>query len=154
MEPERSVRLRGAPVIHDTIDNETIAINQRTGRYYSLDGAAVVVWQALEHGAPVPAIVALLAARYDADRSELESAVMGFLDELRAEELVVDGVTGGTSPAAPASAISSMSAGDGRPPFPGLVLHQYTDMEVLLLADPIHEVDESGWPTPQPTPKA
>lgn len=27
-----------------------------------------------------------------------------------------------------------------------LVFEKYTDMESLLIADPIHEVDEQGWP--------
>jgi hypothetical protein len=26
------------------------------------------------------------------------------------------------------------------------LFEKYTDMESLLLADPIHEVDEQGWP--------
>jgi hypothetical protein len=26
------------------------------------------------------------------------------------------------------------------------VLERYTDMQELLLLDPIHDVDESGWP--------
>lgn len=29
---------------------------------------------------------------------------------------------------------------------PALVFEKYTDMESLLIADPIHEVDEQGWP--------
>lgn len=29
---------------------------------------------------------------------------------------------------------------------PNLVFEKYTDMESLLIADPIHEVDEQGWP--------
>ena len=32
--------------------------------------------------------------------------------------------------------------------FAGLRLQRYTDLEVMLLADPIHEVDETGWPMP------
>jgi hypothetical protein len=27
------------------------------------------------------------------------------------------------------------------------VLHKHTDMQDLLLLDPIHEVDETGWPS-------
>jgi hypothetical protein len=30
------------------------------------------------------------------------------------------------------------------------VLQKYTDMADLLLLDPIHEVDEQGWPQPAP----
>lgn len=28
------------------------------------------------------------------------------------------------------------------------IFHKYTDMEDLLLLDPIHDVDETGWPKP------
>jgi hypothetical protein len=27
---------------------------------------------------------------------------------------------------------------------------KYSDMEDLIMLDPIHEVDESGWPHPKP----
>jgi hypothetical protein len=29
-------------------------------------------------------------------------------------------------------------------------LQKYTDMEELLLIDPIHEIDEVGWPSARP----
>ncbi len=35
-----------------------------------------------------------------------------------------------------------------RAPFSGLRLQRYNDLEVMLLADPIHEVDDTGWPMP------
>jgi hypothetical protein len=34
----------------------------------------------------------------------------------------------------------------GELPFVAPVLDKYTDMQELLLLDPIHEVDASGWP--------
>ena len=148
MDEGRGVRLRGAPVIHDTIDHETIAINQRTGRYYSLDGPAAVAWQALAGGTTRERLVHELGARYDATPEELSTAVTEFLAALRAEELIMD-----APEEAAHGAVAELGprVGNGtRPPFPGLTLHQYSDMEVLLLADPIHEVDESGWPTPLP----
>ena len=38
----------------------------------------------------------------------------------------------------------------GAPAFVVPTLEKYTDMEALLLADPIHEVDEAaGWPKPK-----
>ena len=33
-------------------------------------------------------------------------------------------------------------------PFEAPVLYTYTDMAELLLLDPIHDVDETGWPKP------
>jgi len=147
MEATAGVRLRGAPVIHDTIDGETIAINQRTGRYYSLDGPAAVIWQALASGTSRARLLDELAARYDASPTSLEAELDAFLAELRAEDLVVDDPASAGGPVAPDA---GPSPGVARQPFTGLALHHYSDMEVLLLADPIHEVDETGWPTPPP----
>jgi hypothetical protein len=36
--------------------------------------------------------------------------------------------------------------GIDKPPFEMPKLSKYTDMEDLLALDPIHEVDEMGWP--------
>lgn len=156
-------RLRGAPIIHDTIDNETIAINQLSGAYYSLDGAAALAWQQLADGASAAQLADALAARYDADRATLGRAVDGLLEQLLAEELIVvdtDGRAAVAGPAAEAAADEAAAGADAAPvagtarlPFAGLELHRYDDLEVLLLADPIHEVDESGWPKPLTPPR-
>jgi hypothetical protein len=159
----RVLRLRGAPIIHDTIDNETIAINQQTGRYYSLEGPAAAAWQELETGATAAILVDHLANRYDADPVALRGQVESFLSDLLGEGLIVeDGVSAASSGTAPATGAmaaaapseaevgSSASASADGAPLSGLALHRYTDMEVLLLADPIHDVDETGWPSPQP----
>ena len=36
-----------------------------------------------------------------------------------------------------------------RQPYSPPVLNSYTDMEELLLLDPIHDVDQAGWPMPK-----
>jgi hypothetical protein len=35
-------------------------------------------------------------------------------------------------------------------PYTKPVLNKYTDMQQLLLADPLHEVQEAGWPHTKP----
>jgi hypothetical protein len=147
-------RQRGAPIIHDTIDNETIAINQLSGTYYSLEGAAAVAWQMLRDGASVPDIAWRLESMYDVQSGPLQDSVAAFVRELLAEELIVeaahglDGAAGGNG-LGPAAADLPADATDGpRPPFAGLRLQRYNDLEVMLLADPIHEVDDTGWPMP------
>lgn len=34
-----------------------------------------------------------------------------------------------------------------RAPYARLALTKYTDMQELLLLDPVHEVDDEGWPS-------
>lgn len=135
--------LRGAPIIHDTIDNETIVINQLTGAYYSMDGPAAFVWEMLAAGTTIGQLVDALGARFEGTSPDLEREVGGFIDRLMAEELVVaaDSATPTDAPIA--------DPGQPRLPFSGFNLQRYTDLEVLLLVDPIHEVDETGWPKPR-----
>jgi hypothetical protein len=140
---ERGYRLQGAPIIHDTIDNETIAINQKTGAYYSLEGPAAVVWELLARGTNTRAIVETLAARFEVGRDELDQRVPAFLRELIDEGLAVEAEPDG------ANADGAVESAEARAAFRGLELHRYTDLEVLLLVDPIHEVDDSGWPKPR-----
>jgi hypothetical protein len=145
IEPDRRFRLRGAPIIHDTIDNETIAINQLSGAYYSLDGASALVWQRLAEGASAAQIAGELTADYPAPAEALRAKVADFLAELLAEELIVPADQGSAAQEAPARPSRPTTTPAG---LPELRLQRYNDLEVLLLADPIHEVDETGWPKP------
>jgi hypothetical protein len=78
------------------------------------------------------------------DKSALVSAsVTGFVEELVKEGLLVK--ADHEIPAGDASLLISQLAevaGDFKPP----LVNKYTDMQDLLLLDPIHEVDEKGWP--------
>ena len=141
-------------IVSETIDGEVIILNLDRGRYYSLTLAGADAWDAIGRAASGDEVVAALLARYDGARSEVEQAVAGLLEHLRTEELILPlpNAAGGSFPtdgAAPAAA-----TGQGtRPAFQAPVLQTYTDMEDLLLLDPIHEVDESGWPN-RPTDQA
>jgi hypothetical protein len=42
--------------------------------------------------------------------------------------------------------------GHEKPSFNLPLLHKYSDMQELLLLDPIHDVDDAGWPKPNPDP--
>lgn len=65
-----------------------------------------------------------------------------FVSKLIDEQLIL--AANGEQPAA-------SSKGNEQPspspvPFEPPVLEKYTDMQDLLLLDPIHEVDDTGWP--------
>lgn len=129
-------------VIHETIDGEAVIVNLQSGSYYSIDKVGAAIWDHLERGVAVAGIVDAIAREYDGDRAEIDAGVRALFAQLEAEGLVV--------PAEPASATGAAapSQGDGRerPRFERPVLHKYTDMEDLLLLDPIHDVGEKGWP--------
>jgi hypothetical protein len=135
-------------IVSETIDGEVIMLNLDRGRYYSLTLAGTVAWDAIGRAASGEEIVDELLARYDGARSEVEQAVHQLLDELCREELILSLPTGAAETAAPSSSNGSPVNGahGSRQAFQVPVLQVYTDMEDLLLLDPIHEVDESGWP--------
>lgn len=137
--------LRSPAVVQETIDGEAVIINLETGRYFSLDGAAAEAWQAVVAGLDPPQIARHLALGWSAAAAEIEAAVAGFLAEVRAEGLV-----------RPATAEDPVSpppppVGAAAPArFAGLALRRYDDLEELLLLDPVHDVDETGWPHQPP----
>jgi Coenzyme PQQ synthesis protein D (PqqD) len=141
------VSVNAPHVIHETIDGEVIVINLATGSYYSLKGSAAAAWGLIEGPAGVQAeeLLEALAARFDAPVAEVEHAFEPFLAELRAEGLVS---STGTDESAVEVAERSRSNGNTgvelafEPP----LLEKFTDMQDLVLLDPVHEVDETGWP--------
>ncbi|MCX7671581.1 MAG: PqqD family protein [Anaerolineae bacterium] len=145
MATEVFYRVDSSIVIGEVLDGEAIIVNLNTGIYYSLDGAGAAVWTAVQAGATLGELIQLVAARYDGAPAEITAGVTALVEELVAEGLLVasEGAAAapGPLPAPPAAE---------RPPFVQPILQKYTDMADLLLLDPIHEVDEQGWPHPAP----
>jgi hypothetical protein len=137
-------------VVHEILEDEVIAINLATGSYYSLDRVGTDVWALIETGADTDEIVRDIGRRYDGDPLEMEQAVVRLLDELRQEELIVaDETRAGERTTAPTQ---HDDTGSERRRFEAPTLRKYTDMQELILLDPIHEVDDTGWPYRDPEP--
>jgi hypothetical protein len=101
------------------------------------------VWRFIDGRRCVAEIMAEMHALYGTAAERMAEHVHAFLSSLRDNDLVViarsvgEIVTGAREVAAHKEAIAGFEA-------PELVA--YTDMQELLLLDPIHEVDERGWP--------
>lgn len=143
---EVRLQVNAPQVIHETIDGEVIIINLGTGSYYSLKGSGAAVWDVVQQspGATVDDLVNAVAAVFARAPAEIDSQVRTFVDDLCAEELLVDAPAGEDSPSAETAARTASS------PFEPPVLEKYTDMQDLVLLDPVHEVDATGWPQPRP----
>jgi hypothetical protein len=154
-DPNQRYRINSPRVVHQTLDGETVIIDFETGAYFSLDQTGAQTWQLIEAGRSQAVIESLLASRCSAAPAEIAAGLQRFLDDLLAESLVVPLAPGQAVPAAPAFALAGQP-GDlaERGPFTPPALLKYTDMQDLLLLDPIHEVDEAGWPAPKPQPGA
>jgi hypothetical protein len=134
-------RVNSPQVINETIDGEAIMINLATGSYYSLDRVGGDVWSLLEAALPVDDIVAELSRRYEATEDDIRRGVDDLLERLWGEELVLP-----CDDAEPVRAVSPQSTPAERSPFRAPKLEKFTDMQDLILLDPVHEVDSRGWP--------
>ncbi|MGD1149191.1 MAG: PqqD family protein [Thermoanaerobaculaceae bacterium] len=133
----------GAQVISETLEGEAVIINLETGCYYSLDRLASWIWTAIAAGgATGRAIVQTLARACSREEGDVAAVLTPFLATLVGEGLVVEG--GGPSTEAFPSfdpAIADLAEPQ---------LKRFDDIQELLLLDPIHEVEEEGWPVQRP----
>ena len=139
MPETRGFRPNSPPVLHETLDHEAILVDLERGTYYSLDPVGTTIWGAIDRGASVEQVVESIAEQSGADVGVVGDAVGAFVDELVAEELLV-GRDDGT-PAEPVRAEWPDGITFDRP-----TLSRYTDMQELLLLDPVHDVGVAGWP--------
>jgi len=142
------LRVNAPEVIHETIDGEVIIISLASGNYYSVKGCGADVWDVIQHSnQTAPEIVAEVARLFGRSAAEVEASVVRFLEDLRTEGLIAgdEGQHGG-----PTLAVASANGRAPSQAFEPPVLEKYTDMQDLVLLDPVHEVGATGWPEPRP----
>ncbi len=138
-------RINTPDITHELLDGEVIVVHVVTGAYYSLNGSAAAVWQWLDRGVEVEDMANRIA---DLNGGNLEAVIAElhrFTNDLQTEGLISRVESSGG-----ASATLGEGATDGIVPFSPPKFEKYSDMEELLLVDPIHEVTPSGWPQRSP----
>lgn len=141
----QSYRINSPTVVSEVFDDEIVVIHLESGSYYSLDQSGAAIWQGVQQGFDLAALSNWLSVTYAVDPDELAQIIPPFINELMQEQLIVPLGAGqpsnGQLPNAPVYA-----AGIVNSPFARPVLLKFTDMQDLLLLDPIHDVNSSGWP--------
>lgn len=103
--------------ISETLDNETIVINIETGSYYSINHDGTALWTAIADGKAIPLENPAISAFVATLLSE------GLIQESEQHGILADSAT-----------------------FEAPAIDVYTDMQEMILTDPIHDVDTMGWP--------
>lgn len=138
-------RVNDKQVVHEIFDGEVLVINLETGTYYSLLGSAARIWTGLVGGASIASMTQALGAVYEGDPAVIEAAVVEFVSKLAQQSLLVP-----DEMPAPQVAVEIGGIGGPKAPFAAPTLDVFTDMQDLLLLDPIHDVEEAGWPVVKP----
>jgi hypothetical protein len=125
-------------VVSETIEGETILINLETGTYYSLNTTATLIWQCIKQGFNFSLMIIFLSDRYDGNNPDIKKGVSHLLDLLTKDGLIIQKEDHSESK------LDSFSG--PKEQFQVPVIESYVDMQEMLLADPVHDVDPSGWP--------
>jgi hypothetical protein len=138
-------RCNDPDVIYEIYDDEVVVLNFSNGNYYSLKNSAKSVWILIVRGASLSEIQKHFTDKSNSHKAEIEKSISDFFISLIEEELIVD--TGGKSLknitlGQKTDTVLDVYAKDFPPP----ILEKFTEMQELLLLDPIHEVSDMGWP--------
>ena len=138
--------IRVPAITHERLDDEVIAINLESGIYYALVGPAADVWSCFDPEGSATAASTALAARYGVTVDDVQPDIEKFTQRLETARLF-DSVD------VAEDAVGSLPAAEPSTPWAVPELEEYRDMADLVLLDPIHQVDEAGWPhLPEPQP--
>ena len=139
-------KVNSPKVIHEFFEDEVVIVNLDSGCYYSTDKTGFAVFKLLAAQTSSSEIVEVLSGAFNAPAETISQRIEEFVSQLVNEGLVIP-VGDGPCPAtnfalSTDGALALSSSTRFEPP----VLNKFSDMKELLLLDPIHDVDEKGWP--------
>ena len=130
-------------IVFEAYQDETVLLNLKTGTYYTLDRVGASFLQAMLSSSSLERAEEILVDHYDEAVDKVRSYLHEFVEELRGEELIMPVEASSTGDEA-AVEMTNWPTSLTLPK-----MEKYSDVEDLLLIDPVHEVKEEGWPEPQ-----
>ena len=130
--------IRQSQIIYEILNTEVIVVDFSTGDYYALAHAAKPIWQLIEGRMSHDQMIEILSSHYQHSMDTIKADLQQFIDQLLEKGL-----------------IESIELQEPLDPIPMIFhekeyiaprLHTYTDVQNLLLLDPVHEVAAAGWP--------
>jgi len=140
MSQHQQYRVNENHVVYEVFNEEILAINLDQGIYFSLRGSGSQIWSMMLAGATPETISKAFSAAYAIDPSQVEPEIERFFAQLISHELIVPAAT--QQAYEPGTAPLAQDGQTFQPP----LLESFTDMQDLLLLDPVHEADDAGWP--------
>jgi hypothetical protein len=144
----RLFRINSPHVVAETLDGEATIVDLESGTYHALNESGSFIWDSLVVGTQAEDVASAFASAYALEQDEATRVVDDLIRRLADQKLVVPVAESAQNGNGSAAAQTAPPNGEGTPrTYLAPKLSTYTDMQELLLLDPIHEVDESGWPS-------
>ena len=138
-------------IVLEYFEDETVLINLKNGNYYSIDKVGTDILVLIEAELSTDQIIKGIKNKYDAYPGNPDSSIEKFITQLHNEKIIrQEEKTSGRDKSSEKKVAGSLKKGGTKLTFSPPRLSKYTDMQELLLLDPIHDVDETGWPKKKP----
>jgi hypothetical protein len=126
-------------ILSDVFGEEVVLVNLDSGMYYSLRGSATQIWIRLFNQYSLIEILADLIQIYQVTENQLITDINLFVTQLLELKIIK------TATDAERKEIDFISK-DVLIDYSTPVVEIFSDMQEILLLDPVHDVDKSGWP--------
>lgn len=133
------MRVNEPDVVFQLFPDEVVILNLRVGAYYTTNNVGADMFGIMAAGASLEEALTLLLDRWENPANDMESNLAAFVGMLLQVGILVEQDQ-------PSTAAGLFPARNPKllPELPHLETH--TDMQELLLLDPVHDVNEQGWP--------
>lgn len=136
----QSFKISSSKIIYESIEDNTLIINLEVGHYFNLNSTGSATWKLLVLGIPSNVTAEAISAHFQVGISQVTADISQFITKLKEEGILTENqIFESTQSIETQSLLTDTSKLYEAPNF-----IKYTDMEALLLADPIHEfINES-----------
>jgi hypothetical protein len=142
-----NIQVNEPHIVHETIDGETILMDLRSGNYFSIEKSGAVIWEILIQTENVDILIQKAGELSHPGKSaQVTSDIQNFVKKLLSEDLIREAERN-EAPEITDEMLSSLKTAVTATE--ALEVNKYSDMQEMLLLDPIHDVDEKGWPEPK-----
>jgi len=142
-----NIQVNEPHIVHETIDGETILMDLRSGNYFSIEKSGAVIWEILIQTANVDTLIQKAGELSNPGQSDqVRSDIQNFVEKLLSEDLIREAERN-EAPEITEEMLNSLKRAVTA--MEALEVNKYSDMQEMLLLDPIHDVDEKGWPEPK-----
>lgn len=142
----RNYRINSPSVIYQDMDNEIVIIDLESGIYYSIEGFGITLWKMIDCHYSVNQILSLITEIFHGDSLKIRKEILIFVEILNTEGLISIVEDDVHSDLSLDETIIKDLAIDKQTKWRELKLNRFTDMQDLLLLDPIHDANVEGWP--------
>lgn len=136
----KTFKINESKAISETIDGETIIINLETGFYYSVNQTATIIWNEIQKNNPIKNVSQYFLNHYEVDTGTAEKSVAEIISLFLKDDLILE------LDSAVTENIQEPKTGIVKQMFIMPRIERYDDMARALRSDPVHDVNEEGWP--------